>query len=101
MTDITILSPSEIEEKLKEILGWTYANDKISQEFKFKDFMDSLNFVNQLALFCEANDHHPDVHIYYSKILFELQRFDIGGKVTDRDFLVAKEIERLYNERQT
>ncbi|MFA4872093.1 MAG: 4a-hydroxytetrahydrobiopterin dehydratase [Patescibacteria group bacterium] len=100
ITDITILSPQEVEERLKELSGWNYANDKISKEFQFKDFLDSLNFVNQLAPFCEANDHHPDIHIYYSKILFELQRFDVGGKVTDKDFLVAKEIDRLHGQRQ-
>jgi len=72
---------------------------KISKEFKFEDFMGSLNFVNKLAPFCEREDHHPDIHIFYSKILFELQRFDIGGKITDKDFAVAQEIERLYNER--
>jgi pterin-4a-carbinolamine dehydratase len=62
--------------------------------------MDSLGFINKLAPFCEANDHHPDIHLLYSKIIFELQRFDIGGKVSNKDFMVAAEIERLYSERK-
>lgn len=99
MTDIKILTQEEIKEALKELPGWDYKENKISKEFKFADFMGSLNFINALAPFCEANDHHPDMHIFYNKILFELQRFDIGGKVTDRDILVAKEIERLYKEK--
>ena len=94
-----ILSEQEIEEQLKDLPDWAYANDKISKEFKFKDFMDSLNFINQLAPFFEEHDHHPDTHIFYSKVLFELQRFDIGGKVTDLDILVAHEIERQYQAR--
>jgi 4a-hydroxytetrahydrobiopterin dehydratase len=98
MTEVKILGPEEIDEQLKDIPGWAYANDKISKEFQFKDFLDALDFINSLAPFFEANDHHPDIHIFYSKVLFELQRFNIGGKVTDKDFLVAKEIERLYGE---
>lgn len=95
----TPLSEKEIREKLKTLPGWTYSDNKIKKEFKFADFMDSLNFINKLAPFFEEKDHHPDTHIFYNKILFELQRFDIGGKVTDRDFEVASEIEKQYNQR--
>lgn len=94
--EVKILSKKEIKERLVNFSGWKFTDNKISKEFKFDDFMDSLSFVNDLAPFCESIDHHPDVHIFYSKIVFELQRFDIGGKVTDRDFIVAAEIERLY-----
>jgi len=98
--DVRILNEEEIAEKLKDFHGWNLKDDKISKEFKFNDFMDCLTFIVRLAPFCEANDHHPDMHIFYSKILFELQRFDVGGKVTDIDFKVADEIERLYKERK-
>lgn len=99
MEKANILTENQISEKLKSFEGWAYKDNKISKEFKFDDFMGSLNFVNALAPFCEANDHHSDVHIFYNKVLFELQRFDVGGKVTDKDFMVAQEIERLYKER--
>ncbi len=96
MTEVKILTEEEIGEKIKSFPGWEYKNNKISKEFKFRDFMDSLDFVNRLAPFCEKLDHHPDIHIFYNRILFELQRFDAGGKVTNNDFMVAEEIERLY-----
>jgi len=91
-----ILTEEEVGEGLKSLPGWTYADDKISKTFEFKDFMDSLGFVNKLAPVFEAHDHHPDTYIMYSKIRFELQRFDVGGKVTDRDLLIAGEIEKAY-----
>jgi 4a-hydroxytetrahydrobiopterin dehydratase len=91
-----ILTEEEIEEGLKGLPGWSFANNKISKQFEFKDFMDSLGFINQMAPTFEANDHHPDAHIMYSKVLFELHRFDVGGKVTDKDLLIAREIEKNY-----
>jgi 4a-hydroxytetrahydrobiopterin dehydratase len=94
--DIKILSEEEIQEKLKDFPGWEYKDNKISKEFEFEAFMDCVAFIVKLAPFSEANDHHPDIHIFYKKILFELQRFDVGGKVTAMDFKVAEEIERLY-----
>jgi 4a-hydroxytetrahydrobiopterin dehydratase len=91
-----ILTNEEIEVALESLPGWTFAEDKISKEFKFTDFMDSLGFVNTLAPIFEAHDHHPDIALDYSKITFGLQRFDVGGKVTDRDLFIAHEIEKAY-----
>ncbi|MBX4186806.1 MAG: 4a-hydroxytetrahydrobiopterin dehydratase [Candidatus Doudnabacteria bacterium] len=92
-----ILTPEEVEKVLPRLPGWTYADDKISKEFEFSDFVGSLSFINRLVAYFQEMDHHPDVHIFYSKVKMELQRFDVGGKVTDRDIEVAKKIEQTYN----
>lgn len=94
--DLQTLNPDEIQKRLKEFPGWKFANEKISKEFKFPSFREALDLVNELQPFCDRIDHHPDIHIYYKKIIFDLQRFSVGGKVTERDFTIAKEIERLY-----
>ena len=95
-----ILTPEQITQELQELPGWSYTNEKISKEFSFADFMDSLNFINQLAPYCESLDHHPDILWQYNKIRFDLQRFDIGGKVTNKDILVARHIEELYSKKK-
>jgi len=98
--DLKILTKEEVREKLKEFPGWKYNDDKISKQFNFAKFSDVLKLINELASYCEKIDHHPDIHIFYKKVLFELQRFSAGGKVTERDFLVAAKIERLYENYQ-
>lgn len=95
--DIHELSFSEIIEKLKYLSGWEYDNNKIKKGFKFNDFLKALDFINNLKGFFEENDHHPDIHIYYNKVIFELTRWDVGGKVTNLDFITAKEIEDRYS----
>ncbi len=96
MANSIILTEEEIVSRLKEFPGWTYVDNKINKEFVFKSFISALSFINQIAFFFEKMNHHADIHIYYKKVVFELQRFDVGGKVTDSDFIIAKEIERLY-----
>lgn len=96
--DIKILTEEEIMEKLKGIPGWAYKYNRLSKSFKFNNFMDGIALIIKLAPICERVDHHPDIHIFYKKIVFELQRYSVGGRVTDRDFFIASEIERLYNE---
>ncbi len=94
--DLNILTKEQIEEQLKSFPGWSYTNDKISKKFEFGSFSQAVEFINELAPFCNQIDHHPDIHIFYKKIVFELQRFSVGGKVTTRDFTVARKIENLY-----
>jgi len=91
-----ILTQQEVEKALERLPGWTYADDKISKEFEFTDFVGSLSFINRMVAFFQEMDHHPDVHIMYSKVRLDLQRFDVGGKVTDRDIEVAHKIEDTY-----
>ena len=95
--DLRELSRKEIAEHLAPLSGWSFGEDKISKEFKFESFRQGIDLVRKLVPFCDRVDHHPDIHIYYKRIVFELQRFSVGGKVTLRDFVVAGEIERLYN----
>ena len=95
--DLNPLTHKEIQAKLAKFPGWKFKDNKISKQFVFKSFTRALGLVNKLRPFSNRIDHHPDIHIYYKKVLFELQRFSIGGKVTERDFTVAREIERLYS----
>jgi 4a-hydroxytetrahydrobiopterin dehydratase len=97
--DIRILSEEEINKKLNLIPGWEFKGSKLTKEFKFEDFLDSINFILLLSPVFEEKNHHPDIQIHYSRVLFELTTHDIGGKVTDLDFIIAQEIERLFNER--
>lgn len=94
--DVRVLTEEEIGNRLKDFPGWSYGDDKITKEFQFESFDKALKFLNELAPFCDRIDHHPDIHIYYKKVVFDLQRFSVGGKVTPRDFRVASEIERLF-----
>ena len=90
------LTAEEIQAALPSIPGWSYADDKLTKEFEFADFVGSLSFLNRLVAYFQEMDHHPDVHIFYSKVKLELSRFDVGGKVTDRDVEVAKKINETY-----
>src|SRR3954447_2318426 len=92
-----VLTDEEIGIVLQRLPGWQLENGQLAKDFLFKDFIDSLSFVNRLVPFFELKDHHPDVHIFYNRIRFELSRHDIGGKVTSLDGEVAKHIEHEYS----
>lgn len=65
---------------------------KIGKVFKFKDFIGAINFVNKVAELAEEEGHHPDIHINYNKVLFELSTHAIGG-LSENDFILAAKID--------
>jgi 4a-hydroxytetrahydrobiopterin dehydratase len=96
----TVLTARELRVIMPRLAGWTLADNKLSRTFEFRDFVDSLSFVNGLVAYFETVDHHPDVRIAYGEVTFELTRYDVGGRVTDRDVEVAKKISSLYRTRR-
>lgn len=94
-----ILTKKELAVIMPRLSGWKLANNKLTRTFEFQDFVASLSFVNGLVVYFETIDHHPDVRIAYSEVTFELTRYDVGGKVTDRDVELAKKISSVYRTR--
>ena len=95
----TILTASELRTIMPRLAGWKLSQNRLSRTFEFQDFVHSLSFVNSLVAYFETVDHHPDVRIAYGEVTFELTRYDVGGKVTDRDVEVAKKISATYRAR--
>jgi len=91
-----ILTEAEITQALKDLPGWAYTDGKFVKEFEFADFVGSLSFLNRMIAYFQEMDNHQDCHIFYNKVKFELIRYDVGEKVTDRDVEVAKQIEKTY-----
>ena len=95
----TKLSPEEIAQKLKSLPGWEYKDNAIAKMFKFKEFLHGIEFVQKVAEIAEAADHHPDIHINYTRVTFICSTHDAGG-VTDKDFKLAENIEIAFKDRQ-
>jgi len=89
------LEKAEIERRLSALPGWELKDEAISKLYRFKDFMDGINFLNQVAEMAEAADHHPDVKINYTRITFTCSTHDQGG-VTEKDFKLAAQIEEAF-----
>ena len=92
------LEAKEIEQRLTSLPGWEYKGNAIQKLFRFKEFMEGIHFINQIAGTAEAMDHHPDITINYVRITFVCTSHDAGG-VTERDFKLALAIEEAYTAR--
>lgn len=76
---------------------WTEKDNKLSQTFKFKDFMEAFGFMTQVALLAEKMDHHPNWSNVYNQVTIELCTHDQGNIVTARDRKLAAAIDQLLS----
>src|SRR5437879_12260547 len=80
--------------RMLRLRGWTREDWAISRRVQFRDFKESKAFVDRVAEAAEKEQHHPDIHIEYNKVRLVLSTHSAGG-LTDKDFAMAEEIDRL------
>ncbi|MCI2415325.1 MAG: 4a-hydroxytetrahydrobiopterin dehydratase [Candidatus Aramenus sp.] len=90
------LSEEEVNQALKGLSGWRLEGNKIRKEFKFNDFKQSIQFLNLVQPVADGLNHHPDVCVYYNRVVVELTTHDVGG-LTDLDFELAQKLDDLSN----
>lgn len=91
------LTHDEISELIKHVVGWNRSNDpdKIFKEYEFKNFMEAVGFINQVAALAEGEGHHPDVHLHdYKHVKLELWTHKING-LHKNDFILAAKIDAI------
>jgi len=95
---ITKLNSSGINE-LNALLEspWEIIDEmKISKIFNFKNYLQTMIFVNKIAEIAESEGHHPVLHVYYSKVQVEIWTHAILG-LSENDFILAAKIDEVFN----
>jgi 4a-hydroxytetrahydrobiopterin dehydratase len=91
------LSDTDIQRSIQELPeGWELNDDgHLTKHFVFQDFMEPMNFANQVAEIAEAVAHHPNLHIQWGAFDVEVWTHDVDG-LTVKDFTLAQEIETAH-----
>ncbi len=76
---------------------WTEENNKLYRKFIFKDFTSAFGFMTQVALLAEKADHHPTWTNTWNSVEIWLSTHDAGNMVTQKDRLLANQIDGLLN----
>lgn len=76
---MALLTPEQITEALTVLEGWTLEGKAIRKQFTFQDFPEAVLFVSALVPGAEDADHHPDIEIYYKKVILGYTTHDEGG----------------------
>ena len=89
------LKGEEIKELSAQLAEWQIINEHhLQKTYAFKDFRESLNFINHVGELAEEQGHHPDICFGWGKADITIWTHKIDG-LTESDFVLAAKIDRL------
>ena len=89
-------TPTQIDTQLVPLAGWQCAAGKIVKTFRFKNYYETMAFVNVVAAIAHATDHHPDLSVHYNRLEIAFNTHDVEqgrGGISINDFICAARIE--------
>lgn len=95
-TGIKPLPADEVQNLLKELPEWSLSDDGawIHRSFKFKNYYQTLAFVNAVAWMTHKQDHHPDMEVAYSTCVVRYSTHAVDG-LSENDFICAAKVDAL------
>ena len=88
------LTDAQIGPMLKGLDGWSREGNTIAKTFRFKNYWETMAFVNATAWVSHREDHHPDVALGYNQCKVTYVTHAIGG-LSENDFICAAKIDAL------
>lgn len=92
-----LLTKDQVETQLGNVANWQIdQNGKtIFREYKTKNFVEAVEFINKVKDLAQQADHHPDLHLTgYRNLRIDLSTHSVGG-LSEKDFQLAEQINKL------
>lgn len=87
------LSQGEIEARLASLDGWQQSAGEISKTYRFRNYYETMAFVNATAWISHRENHHPDLEVAYQHCRVRYSTHAIGG-LSENDFICAAKVDR-------
>ena len=68
------LAQAEIDHLLQGLTGWTQAGNELVKTFAFKNYYETMAFVNATAWISHRENHHPDLEVGYRNASCAIRR---------------------------
>lgn len=90
------LTLDAIEPILKKVdSAWSVIDaHHLVREWRFDDFLNALEFLNQAAGICESEGHHADFELAWGRVQALIYTHKIDG-LTESDFVLAAKFDQL------
>lgn len=93
---VSPLTPAEIDALLGQLKGWQFKDGAITKTYEFKNYYQTMAFVNAVAWISHREDHHPDLTVGYSRCKVDYSTHAIKG-MSENDFICAAKVDALFS----
>lgn len=93
------IQADEAKTLLLELNDWVLSPDeqKIRRIIKFKNYYQTMAFVNAIAWMAHQENHHPDLNVSYNQCIVEYSTHAIGG-LSKNDFICAAKVDSILKD---
>ena len=91
------MSPADVGAQLSVLDHWVVDGDALQKTYRFKDYYETLAFVNALAYIVHREDHHPDLRVGYNRCVVRYNTHSVNG-ISENDFISAAKTDALYSQ---
>ena len=88
------LTSEAVEVLLKALTGWARQGDELVKTYSFKNYHETMAFVNATAWVSHHENHHPNLEVGFKECRVRYSTHAIGG-LSENDFICAAKIDRL------
>lgn len=92
------LSPDQADAMLAELDGWVREGDEIRKTFTFRNYYQTMAFVNASAYVSHQEDHHPELLVGYKTCAVTYTTHAIDG-LSENDYICAAKLDALIDVR--
>jgi 4a-hydroxytetrahydrobiopterin dehydratase len=89
------LTAEQVRPMLKGLDGWTLEGKGITKTYRFKNYYETMAFVNASAWISHREDHHPDITVGYNQATVAYMTHAIKG-ISENDFICAAKLDALF-----
>ncbi|WMX44209.1 4a-hydroxytetrahydrobiopterin dehydratase [Streptomyces roseicoloratus] len=89
------LSQKEIEDRLRELPGWSVDGDRLTRDYRLADHFAATALVVHIARIQQELDHHSDLTLGYNTVGLAVSTHSAGGAVTGKDFELAERVQAV------
>ncbi|MER5778934.1 4a-hydroxytetrahydrobiopterin dehydratase [Streptomyces sp. NPDC002039] len=89
------LSQKEIEDRLRELPGWAFEDDRILRTYRLGSHFAASALVAHIAAVQDELNHHSDLTLGYDTVRVSVNTHSAGDAVTETDFALAERLEAL------
>ncbi|MCQ0025329.1 4a-hydroxytetrahydrobiopterin dehydratase [Streptomyces somaliensis DSM 40738] len=89
------LSREEIGNRLRDLPGWSFADDRISRTYRLTTHFAAAAMVVHVARVQDELNHHSDLTLGYDTVALSVHTHDAGGTVTERDLELASRVDAV------
>lgn len=90
------MSDIDIRHHLQQVSGWRATGGAIEKTFVFRNYYETISFVNALAWICHAEDHHPELTVTFDRCVARFSTHAVAG-VSVNDFICAAKADALVS----